>query len=129
MPVRVLLADDKAIVRQLIRRLLEEHPKTEVVGEATNFTQTIQMRKNLKPDVIVMDLHMSGEDDFTPEDLKSHLNDGSRLLAISIWNDEETKALADRFGAVTLLDKMELHHKLIPTIIQVASPNADAAAE
>ena len=43
----------------------------------------------------------------TPSQMKSWLV-GSRLLAISIWHDDETKALADSFGAVTLLDKMNL---------------------
>lgn len=53
--------------------------------------------------------------------VKSHLNHDSRLLAISIWNDEDTKALVESLGTVPLLEKMELCQKLIPTIMQLVS--------
>jgi DNA-binding NarL/FixJ family response regulator len=118
MPVKVLLADDTEFVRQAIRRLLEGRPEIEVVGEAANFAQTIQMSNDLKPDVIVMDLHMPDETRISPLEVKSLLNSGtSRLLAISIWQDEDANALADSFGAFTLLDKSDLGNTLIPAIL------------
>jgi hypothetical protein len=46
---------------------------------------------------------------------------GSRVIAISIWTDEETKALADSYGAVALLDKTKLASDLIPAIRRVVS--------
>jgi hypothetical protein len=49
------------------------------------------------------------------------------MLAISVWNDEETKALAESLGTFPLLDKMELSDKLIPTIMQLVSPKTPAA--
>jgi DNA-binding NarL/FixJ family response regulator len=121
MPIKVLLADDTAVVRQAIRRLLETHGEVEVVGEAADFGKTIQMANDLKPQVIVMDLHMPDQDKVTPQDVKSRLNHDSRLLAISIWNNEDAKALAKSFGAASLLDKAELSEKLIPALFQLAS--------
>ena len=121
MPIKVLLADDTAVVRQAIRRLLETHGEVEVVGEAADFGQTIQMANDLKPQVIVMDLHMPDQDKVTPQDVKSGLNCDSRLLAISIWNNEDAKTLAKSFGAASLPDKAELSEKLIPTLSQLAS--------
>jgi DNA-binding NarL/FixJ family response regulator len=121
MPIKVLLADDTAIVRQAIRRLLETHREVEVVGEAADFGETIQMANDLKPQLIVMDLHMPDQDKVTPQDVKSRLNHGSRLLAISIWNNEDTKTLAKNFGAASLLDKAELSEKLIPALLRLAS--------
>jgi hypothetical protein len=56
----------------------------------------------------------------TPLQLKSSIG-GSRLLAISIWNDAAAKTLADSFGAVTLLDKVNLAVELIPAIKRCAS--------
>ncbi|MGB7436401.1 MAG: hypothetical protein WBR26_05895 [Candidatus Acidiferrum sp.] len=44
----------------------------------------------------------------------------SRIVAISIWNDEKTRELAESFGTVTLLDKMNLSDELIPTIEKFA---------
>lgn len=54
--------------------------------------------------------------------MKSHLKHDSRLLAISVFNDEDTKALVESLGTVPLLDKMELGQKLIPTVMQLVSP-------
>ena len=49
------------------------------MGEASDFGQTIQMVNDLKPQIILLDLHMKDEATFTPVDVKSRLNDGSRI--------------------------------------------------
>jgi DNA-binding NarL/FixJ family response regulator len=105
--------------RRAIRGLLEENPMIELVGEAVSFAQTIQMTNDLKPQVILMDVHMKDQATLAIEDIKTQLN--GRVVAMSIANDGETKALADSFGAVTLLDKTELADELIPTIEKLAS--------
>jgi DNA-binding NarL/FixJ family response regulator len=113
----VLLANDSEIMREAIRKLLKTDPEIRVVGEAENFAESIQMTCDLKAQIILMDLRMSDEDDWTPLHVKSHLEmAGSQLLAISFWIDEDTTALANRFGAFTLLDKMKLSAELIPAI-------------
>jgi DNA-binding NarL/FixJ family response regulator len=91
MPIKVLLADDSDIVRRAIRCVLDTQPEIELVGEATDFSQTIQMANDLRPDVIVMDLHMPDENSVDPLKLKSLVNYGSRTLAITMWNDEDSK--------------------------------------
>ncbi len=93
----------------------------QLIGEAVSFAQTIQMTNDLKPQVILMDLHMKDQTTFAVEDLKTQL--GGLIVAISVANDGETKALADSFGAVTLLDKTELVDGLMSTIKKLASPN------
>jgi two-component system, NarL family, response regulator NreC len=114
----LLLADDSDVVRRAIRGLLEQHPKIELVGEAVSFAQTIQMTNHLKPQVILMDVHMKDQVTFTSEDIKTQLN--GRVVAISLANDGETKALAESFGALILLDKTKLADELIPTIEKFA---------
>ncbi|HXN64112.1 MAG TPA: response regulator transcription factor [Candidatus Acidoferrales bacterium] len=124
MGIRVLLADDTQMMRQAIRRLLADHAEVEVVGEAENLVQTLQMMDALRPQVTVMDLHLPN---FGYLDVKSHLN-GTQLLAISLSNDEEARLLAESLGAAKLLDKMELYNELIPAIMQLGSPNEGAAS-
>jgi two-component system, NarL family, response regulator NreC len=120
MPIKVLLADDSDVIRRAIRRLLEEHPDIELVGEASDFGETVQMTTELRPQVIVVDLNMKN-DAMTISDVKPHLNGcDARVVAISFANDETARALADDFGAVTVLDKMELVNELIPTIKKFA---------
>ena len=122
MSIKVLVANDSEIVRRGIRDLLRSHPQIELVGEAADFRETIQMMNELNPQVIVLDLFMPDGTEAAIQRVKSCLNQDSRLLAISLSNDENAMALVERLGAVALLDKMELSHKLIPTIMQLVSP-------
>ena len=119
MPIKVLLADDSSIVRRAIRRVLDTQPEIELVGEAADFAQAIQMTHDLTPDIIVMDLHMPDENRVDPLEVKSKLNHGVRTLAISMWNDEDAQILAHLLGAVSLLDKAYLGTRLVPAIMQL----------
>jgi DNA-binding NarL/FixJ family response regulator len=126
MPIKVLLADDSDVVRRAIRQLLEEDPDIELVGEAEDFAQMVEMTKDLKPQIILLDLHMKDEVKATPVDIKSRLNDGAQIVAMSFSNDKEARVLAESFGAVAVLDKTELVDELIPTIERYSSPSANA---
>jgi len=128
MPINVLLADDSEVVRRGIRKMLEECPDIEVVGEADDLAGTVQMVKDLKPQVILIDLHMKGDERIKPENLKSQVDRRSRIVAISFWTDEETRALAESFGAVAFLDKVRLGDDLVPTIRHLASASANPTA-
>jgi DNA-binding NarL/FixJ family response regulator len=58
MPTRILIADDDATIRLLLRRLLEKQPDWQVCGDASNGAEAIEKVKQLEPDVVVMDLGM-----------------------------------------------------------------------
>jgi chemotaxis response regulator CheB len=117
MPIKVLLADDSDVMRAAIVRVLLEDPSVEFVGEAVSFAETLRQTADLKPDVLLIDLHMPDEHDCPPEFVKPQfLQHTQHVIAISVWNDEKAKALAESFGARMLLDKTKLFHELIPAI-------------
>jgi DNA-binding NarL/FixJ family response regulator len=118
--VSVLVADDTRLMRRTICGFLRGRLEIEIVGEAADYTQTVQLANDLRPQVIVMDLHLACQPNITPLDVKTQLNHGSRLVAISVADDDEAKALAESFGAVAFLDKMKLFDELIPTILRFA---------
>ena len=124
MKISVLLADDSEIMLKLIADLLKSDPEIEVVAESVGFAQTIQFAANLRPQVIILDVHMSDERAVTPEQLNSGLK-GSRLLAISVWTDDETKYLAKAIGAAALLDKTKLTAELILAIRHLATQSSE----
>jgi len=64
----------------------------------------------------------------TSLNIKSHLNCGSEILAISLSNDEDTMALARSIGATVLLDKISLADTLIPTIVRLGQRRRSAVA-
>ncbi len=102
MPIKVVLADDSDVMRQAIKRLLKEESRLEIVGEASSFPSTMQMIVDLKPDVLLMDLHMPQKRNFSPLVVKSQLQSVPCTIAISFANDQEAQALAHSYGAVYL---------------------------
>jgi len=119
MPIKLLLADTSDVMRAAIRKLLKEELGIEVIGTAVSLTETLQLAAALKPDVVLMDPHMQDEHEYSPELIKSQILLHTKcILAISTQTDDEAKALADRFGARVLLDKMNLFSELIPAIMQ-----------
>jgi DNA-binding NarL/FixJ family response regulator len=119
MPIKVLLADGSEVMRPAIVRVLKEEPLIDLVGEATSFAETLQLTAALKPDVLLMDLHMHDEREYVPELVKSQVLLNTKcILAMSVWNDADAEALAESFGAKSLLDKNNLFSELIPAITQ-----------
>jgi DNA-binding NarL/FixJ family response regulator len=117
MPITVLVAEDGAVVRKAIRLVLALDREIKLVGEAEDFAQTVQMAAQLKPQVLVMDLHMPVCPDLAVSDLRKALSKNApRLVAMSFSIDDEAKNLAATFGAQRLLDKTRLYHELIPAI-------------
>ena len=88
-PIKILLADDHGIVRSGIRMLLESQPDFEVVGEAEDGWEAIQLTERLLPDVVVMDIAMPrlGGLDALCEIRKR--TPSVRVLILSIYDREE----------------------------------------
>jgi DNA-binding NarL/FixJ family response regulator len=119
MSIKVLLVDGSDVMRSAIRQLLKRELGIEVIGTATSFAETIALAAALKPDVLLMDPHMPDEREYTPKAVKSKILLHTKcIVAMSLWSDDDTKALAESFGAHVLLDKMNLYSELIPAIKQ-----------
>jgi DNA-binding NarL/FixJ family response regulator len=116
-PRRVLLADDSQVIRKAIASLLSSDPEIELVGEAESLQEALRMARKLKPDIIILDLHLDESE--SPSKVKARLS-GTPLLAICVWTDAESQALASQFGALRLLGKGSLADELIPAIKQEA---------
>jgi len=94
-PIKIVVADDKAAVRLGIIQMLKTDTDLEVAGEATTFAETLELVDSLKPDIVVLDLHMPDERNYLPQSVKLRvLENVGCILAISVWNDSEAKALA-----------------------------------
>jgi DNA-binding NarL/FixJ family response regulator len=86
---QILVADDHAVVRQGICSLLKDHPGWEVAGEAADGRQAVEMAKNLKPDLVVLDIGMPTLNglDATRQILRD--NPDQRVLILTMSDSEQ----------------------------------------
>jgi len=105
--IRVLLADDQALIRAGFRVLLEAADDIEVIGEAVNGEQAIELARSGRPDVILMDIRMTGTDGLaathaiaTDGTLK-----GTRIVILTTFETDEYVYQALRAGASGFLVK------------------------
>ena len=96
-----------------------------ITGELASFTELVATLESMKPDVVLMDLHMQGEDQ--ADKVKEHMQ-GTCLIATSLWDDAETQSLARDFGAARLLNKSTLATTLVDAIHECTRKPRNATA-
>jgi DNA-binding NarL/FixJ family response regulator len=105
MPVRILIADDHSVVRQGLRMFLALDPELEVVGEAENGSRALELARELRPDVVLMDLLMPVMDGVTAiEAIRRELADTEVIALTSVLEDASVVG-AVRAGAIGYLLK------------------------
>ena len=120
-PIRVLIADDHAIVRQGLRQILSATPDLTVAGEAENGVQAVQMVRNGEWDVVLMDVSMPDRNGI--DALKLIKKEFPRLpvLILSMYPEEQYAIRALKAGASGYLTKQSAPELLVTAIRQVAS--------
>ena len=102
--IRVLLADDQAMVRQALRSALQDYPNIEVVGEASNGEEAVAAASKLFPSVIVMDISMSQMDGIVATRLIKAQHPQIAVIGLSVHRDHQVEAM-QQAGAFEVLAK------------------------
>ncbi|MGW4960389.1 response regulator [Nonomuraea sp. NPDC004186] len=105
MKIKVLLADDHELVRKGFRLMLDAQPDLGVVGEAADGAEAVELCRRLRPDVVLMDLHMPGLDGVRATELITAELPEVRVLALSTFDLDENVVAALRAGAGGFLPK------------------------
>ena len=116
--IRVLLADDQALIRAGFRVLLEAAADIEVVGEAVNGEQAIELARAGHPDVILMDIRMPGTDGLAATHVitADATLDGTRIVILTTFETDEYVYQALRAGASGFLVKDAEPEELIRAV-------------
>ena len=118
-PIRVLIADDHAIVRKGIRALLATEPDIQVLGEARNGSEAITLAQRLEPEVILMDLVMPEVDGITAiQHIRASLP-GTCILVLTSFATDDKILPAIKAGALGYLLKDSGPEDLVRAIRQV----------
>ncbi|GIE93324.1 response regulator [Paractinoplanes rishiriensis] len=126
MVIRVLLADDSILIRAGLAMLLSAQPGMEVVGEADDGVQAVQMARELKPDIVVMDLKMPNLDGIgaTREITADEFEHPVKVLVLTTLSGDEDVYAALRAGASGFLLKDGAPTDLAAAIREVCAGNA-----
>jgi len=116
-PVRVLIVDDHAVVRQGLVTFLELQDEIEVVGEATNGKEACVLVMQLQPDVVLMDLVMPVMDGLTAIKEIKRLRPETEIIALTSFADDEKVFTAIRSGATGYLLKDVSPNDLVKAVL------------
>ena len=119
-PIRVLLVDDAADLRLVVRQALQRHGGFEVVGEAPDGAAAVELATATKPDIIVLDLAMPGVDGFAALPRLRVAAPGAKVVVLSGLPPRGAERRVRAAGAVGFLEKGTPTRRLVDELIAIA---------
>jgi len=120
MPYSVLLVDDHKIMRDGIKAILERSAEFTVVGEAENGTDALRLCKELRPELILMDIGLPGLSGIEVTTEVARHSPRTKVVILSMYDDEHSVVSAIRSGARGFVLKKASHDDLVDALRTVA---------
>ena len=114
--IRIVIAEDQDLVRRGAALLLSMEPDMEVVGQARNGAEAVELAELLRPDVVLMDLHMPVKGGVAATREITQSLPGTQILVMTTLDDDETVFEAVRAGAHAYLLKDADENELLETV-------------
>jgi signal transduction histidine kinase/ActR/RegA family two-component response regulator len=127
--IRVLVADDHALLREGLTGVLHEHANIRVIGHASDGSMAVELTRRLHPDVVVMDIAMPGMSGIDATRHITHDFPGVSVIGLSMHEKEDMAAAMHDAGAFAYLSKGGPSEPLIAAIEHAKASHAPAAPE
>src|SRR5262245_47745367 len=118
-PIRIVMADDHAIFREGLRKLLDGDDEITIVGEASNGIECIKMLGKLKPDILLLDLRMPDKDGLAVLEEVNFDQLPTRVVVLTAAEDDRDVVRAMRLGARGVVLKQSATDLLVKSIQRV----------
>jgi two-component system, NarL family, response regulator NreC len=119
-PIRCILVDDHTLFREGLRRILEAESDIQIVGEASNASEAVTRVRELHPDVVLIDIGMPGMSSFEAARVINRESNGTRLIFLTMYEDEEYLLQCLDAGASGYILKDAPGPKLVTAVREVA---------
>ena len=119
--IRILIADDHALMRAGLKRILKDEPDLKVVGEASNGFEVIDFVKKEEVDFIVLDLTMPGKNGLEVIKELRHINKNIQILILSMHPEDRFAVRALKSGASGYMTKESAPDELVNAIRKIVS--------
>jgi DNA-binding NarL/FixJ family response regulator len=119
--IRLLLVDDNVSVRKGLRKMLNRSPEVEIVGEAGNGREALELMKDLDPDILLLDVEMPGMKGYEVARRLRDSGSSTRVLALSGYNEKRYILSMLANGAVGYLTKEDASQYLLSAVQEVAA--------
>lgn len=114
--IRVLLADDHEVVRRGVAAMLKAEPDLELVGEATDGTEAVELAGSLRPDVVIMDVTMPGLDGIEATRRVVSAEPRTRVIGLSMHESDDVARAMREAGAIDYVEKGGSPEELVAAI-------------
>ena len=118
-PIRLLLVDDQPAVRRGLRMRFALEPDLEVIGEAGDATEAISLAQTLGPDVVLMDVDMSGIDGILAIAMLRQVAQRTTVVIFTLYDDAAMRARVWEAGAAAFVAKHQTEEALLVAIRRV----------
>lgn len=126
--IRIVLADDHDVVRKGIASLLIKEVDIEIVGQASNGRQAVELAKQLHPDLILMDVAMPQLDGLEATRLLQSENPDIKIVALSMFDKKDMAEQLLKAGAMLYLNKSDAFEELLGAIRKIMGSDSAVLA-
>lgn len=119
----ILVVEDSQLIVDRVVQMLSEIPRVQFVGNAGSFTQAVECLRELKPDIVVLDIHLIGRDSGTGIDLLMHIrkiDPGIKVIMLTNFPERHYRLLCIENGAEYFFDKSNDFEKIPEAITELA---------